>query len=178
MKYYNTVLKNEVPASRLPRNSDGGIALGSDIIEVEDDSPFFSPIPVGKQLAYGENDIPNGLEDVPAAGAAVILAEKLDAYYHECYAFQLDNIDANLLDEMSKSESLVEAGRALEADLPLANGDGDWLESLWTFYYTEKAKLQDGQAYSRDFAGAVGNVPNDHASVRAERKTFLAGKLK
>jgi len=124
----------------------------------------------------GEKVPTDALAKMDAAMAAAIkvaeITENENAYYKKCYQYQLDNIDANLLAEMNKSEMLVETGAATTSNLSLANENGIWLESLWSFYYAEKAKLLADSSYSYNFS-SVGKVPNNHADIRAERKSFL-----
>ena len=99
------------------------------------------------------------------------IAAAENALYRSCLAYQIDQIDTNMENEMTKSESLVEAGKATAADLPEAGKAGAWIEALWVEYYTRKA---DALNASLDFS-TVEPVPNDYATIRTERKTFLAG---
>lgn len=174
MRYYNKLTKNEVEAVDVT-DKKGVVTLPINVVELPDDNPFFSALPDGKQLTYAGDGIPNGLEDIPARPAADILAEKLDAYYRECYAFQLTNIDVNRSNEMTKAEALVEVGRATDADLPLAKANGNWLQALWDFHDNEVLSIQAGTPPKSDFLGEVGRLPHGFKAMRTERKTFLAG---
>ena len=106
---------------------------------------------------------------VPITQEQIAAAE--NALYRSCLAYQVDQIDTNMSSEIAKSESLVEAGKATAADLPEAGQAGLWIEALWVEYYTRKA---DALNASLDFS-TVGPVPNSFATIRTERKTFLAG---
>lgn len=174
MAYYDTEESNEFKPKR---DKKGNIVLPlvipAHVIELPDDNPFFSPLPEGKRLTYDSQNIPNGLEDIPAVDPSVVLEENKNYLYRVCYKFQVDNIDSNLSNEMTKSESLIEAGKATESDLPLAKENADWLDSLWSFYYSEKAKIEAGQEHSTDFLSSVGKVPNGFTEVRSERKGIL-----
>lgn len=100
------------------------------------------------------------------------LASKEQGYYEDCYAYQVSRIDANLLGEMNKAESLVEAGQATDAYLLLAKANGDWLQALWDFHDSEL----EASSYSSAFLGAVsGHTLSGFKALRNERKTFLAG---
>jgi len=140
------------------------------------------PTPGASQVIVQEETLPGGTPKYwhvdggllvwDSVGEQVaILAAEVEAYYNQCYAFQRNNIDANLQGEMDKSEALVEGGGAVEGDLPMAKANWEWLDALYAFYYTEKAST----TYSLGFLGAVGSVPYSHADVRGERKDFLAG---
>lgn len=91
------------------------------------------------------------------------------ALYDSAFSYQKVNIDRNLLAEMQKSESIVEAGVLLEVDLPKAKACGDWLTALWDDYYLRKADIENS---STDFSNN-GNCPHRFADVRDERKAAL-----
>lgn len=101
--------------------------------------------------------------------------DSINSLYKSALAYQGSQIDINLSNEITKAESLVEAEKAIESDLPLAKANGDWVELLWSLYYKKKVSLSAGDYYNEDFS-SIGNVPNDFASVRGERKSFLGKK--
>ncbi len=117
------------------------------------------------------------LAEVDAGEAQILpyVAPPLDsdaafqALYDSAFSYQKSNIDRNLLAEMQKSESIVEAGVLLEVDLPKAKACGDWLTALWDDYYIRKADLENS---STDFSNN-GNCPHRFADVRDERKAAL-----
>lgn len=150
---------------------------GCEVIEVPDSDFSNSGSPSWWVNDGGTIRVPNQTEkdQRSADEAAKFLEDAITALYSEAMAYQRapENIDDNLLAEMTKSESLFESGKATESDLPLAKANGDWLEGLWAVYYTEKTKLLAGDSYSLDFS-SYGNVPHDFSGVRAERKVFLA----
>lgn len=168
MKYYYK--DNEYKPEK---DSEGNLIIPSYVIELADDNPFFSPIPVGKRLTYDDQNIPNGLEDIPKPDQSVIIEKKKNYLYRVCYKFQIDNIDINLSNEMNKSEYLVEAGVCSEDDLPLAKVNKDWLNSLWAAYDLQKSKIESGEEFSTEFLSTMDKVPNGFKAVSDERKEYL-----
>ena len=106
--------------------------------------------------------------DAEAANKAAAESE----LYYSCLAYQNDRIDTNMSAEMTKAESLEEAGLANDTDLPKAKACRDWLLSLWGEYYVRKA---DALNASLDFT-SFDPVPHSFTELREERKTFLAGQ--
>lgn len=127
---------------------------------------------LGDDLPAGHLDAMDSVAEDAQNAAGTSLKEEIA--YNACYAFQLENIDMNLSNEMTKAESLVEAGKATEADLPLAKANGEWLQKLWDFHDREVLNLRAGDAHSLDFLGEVGALPHGFKAVRGERKSFLA----
>tara|TARA_R110002020_G_scaffold407511_1_gene617516 strand:- start:134 stop:679 length:546 start_codon:yes stop_codon:yes gene_type:complete len=173
MRYYDTKARIEISEKKLPRDSDGAPVLPPLVVGLPDINPFFSPLPKGKRLTYDDQNIPNGLEDIPKLDPSVIIAEDKNYLYRVCYKFQIDNIDINLSNEMNKSEYLVEARVCPEDDLPLAKANKDWLNSLWAAYDLQKSKIESGEEFSTEFLSTMDKVPNGFKAVRDERKEYL-----
>lgn len=144
-------------------------------------------------LIVNETDIPpidplmwaieDGVINISYDTAKVLKANK-DKLEASAKKFQSEQIDDNTKAEMDKSESLVEAGRALATDLPKSAENGIWLEqTLFGYpnatanptgcYYARKKALYDGDVVSYDFSNLPA-CPWDFQDIRVERKTFLA----
>ena len=108
-----------------------------------------------------------------SAHIAQLRADALEALYLSAIGYQNKTIDSNLHSEIQKSESVVESGVLLEADLPMAKACGDWVETLWLDYYTRKAALESDSDYTTDFSNNS-VAPSTFAEVRAERKAALS----
>ena len=112
---------------------------------------------------------------------AMEIAAAENALYRSCLAYQVDQIDVNTESELTKAESLVEAGKATATDLPVAVAMGAFKSSLWGVpgdasdpvgtYYARKV---DAVNASLGFSN-MGTAPHDYAALRTERLTFLAG---
>ena len=170
MRYFNKETKTEAVRNVHFKTVDGKISDGN-IVALDEGNAFFQPLEAGYKVKYVDG-LP--VSAIKITGyKATVTANKLNALYLAAIGYQNAVIDINLSNEIQKSESVVESGVLLEADLPMAKACGDWVGALWLDYYTRKALLESDADYTTDFSNN-GVAPHTFSEVRAERKAALS----